>query len=520
MTEPDRSLARQLVGEVRRPGVAGLSGLAMWRIGRSVVTVVIVVTNVIGACAIVAVAILVIPFPEVEDPGHVRVVNLWAAAGYVAVSVPVAAVAGARGLFRLRRWLVEERPATPAEKRTLLRAPLRLFALQLAFWFVAAAFFGVFNGRYSVELGVQTAVGVAITGMTTAACAYLLTERVLRSAAVRALADGMPEELVVPGVAIRSVLAWGLGTALPLVGLVAIGIAELADGTPATASELAVAMVVLGAIGLVVGLLAVTLAARATAAPVDAVRTAMARVRGGDFSARVPVYDGTQVGLLQDGFNDMAEGLAQRERIREAFGTYVDPDVADQVMHRGVNLDSREVEVTVVFVDVRGFTRDAERRPARDVVERLNRLFETIVPIVHRHGGRVDKFVGDGLMAVFGAPRELDDHADRAVQAALEIERAVGAGRAGDIEIGVGVSTGPVIAGNIGAPDRLEFSVIGDAVNVAARVEAATRETGDTVLLTEATADALSAAVPLVERRGVGLRGKSEPVRLFAPAPD
>lgn len=507
----------ELVGEVLRPGVADLSGLSLWRIGRTVVTAAIVVTNLIGACAVVAIAAFVVPIPELDDPTHVRTVNIAAAIAYVVVVVPLAAVAGARGLFRLRVWMVEERPATPAEKRILLRAPLRLFFLQLGFWIGAAAFFGAFNTRYSGELGLQTAITVAITGVTTASCAYLLTERVLRSAAVRALTDGMPEELVVPGVATRSVLAWALGTGLPLVGLMAIGIEQFVDDTPATASELAVAMVVLGAVGLGVGLLAVVLAARATAAPVDAVRTALARVRRGDFSARVPVYDGTQIGLLQDGFNDMADGLAQRERIREAFGTYVDPDVAEQVMLQGVSLDSREVEVTVVFVDVRGFTRDAEQRPARDVVDRLNRLFSAIVPIVHHHGGRVDKFVGDGLMAVFGAPRELDDHADRAVRAALDIEAAVAEGRAGDVEIGIGVSTGPVIAGNIGAPDRLEFSVIGDAVNVASRVEAATRETGDTLLLTAATAEAMTSPIPLVERQGVTLRGKTQPVRLFAP---
>ena len=125
------------------------------------------------------------------------------------------------------------------------------------------------------------------------------------------------------------------------------------------------------------------------------------------------------------------------------------------------------------------------------MVAALNRLFETVVPIIHEHGGRVDKFVGDGLLAVFGAPRRLQDHADRALKAALEIERAV---RDLDLEIGIGINSGRVVAGNVGGSGRLEFSVIGDPVNVAARVEAATRQTGDTILLAERTKELLRAA--------------------------
>ena len=169
--------------------------------------------------------------------------------------------------------------------------------------------------------------------------------------------------------------------------------------------------------------------------------------------------------------------------------------------------------MVILFADIRDFTGFAERASAREVVAAINRLFERIVPTIHEHGGHVDKFVGDGLLAVFGAPRRQADHADQALAAAMEIERAV----TDELPIGIGLSSGTVIAGNVGGAGRLEFSVIGDAVNVAARVEAATRTTGDTVLVSEHTRALLSDPSMLEERPSVPLKGRSETVALFAP---
>jgi adenylate cyclase len=172
----------------------------------------------------------------------------------------------------------------------------------------------------------------------------------------------------------------------------------------------------------------------------------------------------------------------------------------------------------LLFCDVRDFTRFAAEADAQEVVGRLNELFETVVPIVARHGGHVDKFVGDGLLAVFGAPEPYPDHADRAVRAAVEMAQVVNHGDSGPLRIGIGVNSGPVVAGSIGGAGRLNFSVIGDAVNVAARVEAATRKTGDTVLLAENVKRLLRAeGVPLEQRPGVPLKGKTESIMLYAP---
>ena len=503
-----------LRAESARPGASRMDGEGLWRVGQVVVAVVIVVTNLVGAVTVVVLATRVVPLPALAHAGHVKAVNLVLAAGYVVAAVLVGLFVGIRGLFRLRRWLVEERPATAAEQRIVLRAPLRLFLVQWSLWLAAAALFGAFDATYSGVMGLRVGITVALTGTSTAACAYLLTERALRSAAVRALAHRVPERLVVPGVATRAVLAWALGTGVPVAGLVLIGAVRLA-GSGASSSELAIAMVVLGGIALSVGLLAIGLAAKATADPVDSVRRALESVERGQFAIRVPVYDGTQVGQLQLGFNRMVAGLAERERIREAFGTYVDPDVAEHILREGTNLAGEEVEVTVMFIDIRDFTGFAEHRPAREVMASINGLFDHVVPVIHAHGGHVDKFIGDGLLAVFGAPQRQADHADQALAAALEIAEAVGPS---ELHVGIGLNSGAVLAGNVGGAGRLEFSVIGDVVNTAARIEEATRRTGDTILLADATRRLLRAEDrPLTERPAMALKGRSQAVSLYSP---
>jgi adenylate cyclase len=501
--------------ELVRPGEGGLPGRTLVRYGRLMITIVIVVTNLIGAGTVLVLSLFIIPMPHINDLGHVELINAFVTIGYVAVAVPFGIVVGTRGLLQLRHWLLEERPATAREVRLVLYAPLRLFILQVGLWLVAAALFGSLDFTYSSRLGERVVIVVAITGVVTAACAYLSTERLLRSAAARALQNGIPGKIVVPGVTTRALLAWALGTGLPMVGVVAIGILALTGDPASSQHALGKTMVVLGGIGIAVGLLAVTLAARTTADPIGSVRRGLAKVQTGDFDVRVPVYDASQVGQLQLGFNEMTAGLAERERIREVFGTYVDPDVAEHVLSEGTDLAGEEVEVTVMFIDVRDFTGFAERTPAPEVVAALNRLFERIVPIIHEHGGRVDKFVGDGLMAVFGAPSRQPDHADQALAAALEIAQPA---EKDDLVVGIGLNSGPVVAGNIGGAGRLEFGVIGDAVNVAARIEAATRQTGDTVLLSEHTKDLLQGEHPeLNQRTGVELKGRAETIRVYAP---
>ena len=288
-------------------------------------------------------------------------------------------------------------------------------------WLVAVAVFGALNATYDPELGLAVAITVALGGITTTAFAYLLSERVLRAATARAMMARPPKRPVVPGVAARTVIAWSLGTAVPLLGLVIVAIYTV-TGEDIDRGELARTVIALGGIALVFGLFAIILASRAVADPITSVRQAINEVEGGDFDVEVPVYDASELGLLQAGFNRMVGGLRERERIREAFGTYVDRDVAEHILEEG-GAEGQEVDVTLLFLDVRDFTGFAERAPAREVVATLNRMFEIAVPVIREHGGHVDKFVGDGLLAVFGAPRRADDHAEQAMKVAIESVR-------------------------------------------------------------------------------------------------
>jgi adenylate cyclase len=379
----------------------------------------------------------------------------------------------------------------------------------------------VLNGLQTWQVGAEVAIIVMITGMITAACAYLLTERLLRSAAVRALAGVPPDRLATSGLATRAVLAWAVGTGLPLAGLMAIGILDLSGDLRATPAKLALSSVAIGGAGITVGLLAVTLAARATADPVNSVRRALARVADGQLDVRAPVYDGTQIGQLQAGFNLMVAGLAERRRLREALGTYVDPAVAELILAEGTSLAGEEVEVTIMFLDIRDFTGFAAHAPASEVVASLNALFDLVVPIINGHGGHVDKFIGDGFLAVFGAPRRQPGHADAALAAALEIERAIGRESAHAppaLQVGIGLNSGRVVAGNVGGGGRFEFTVIGDAVNLAARAETATRQTGDTILLAQPTKDLLRTTGISLSPREITLKGITDPVILYAPS--
>ena len=192
----------------------------------------------------------------------------------------------------------------------------------------------------------------------------------------------------------------------------------------------------------------------------------------GDLGVRVPVLGTDETGRLAESFNQMVAGLEERERLREAFGAFVDPQLAERVLEEGTVIEGEEVEVTVLFVDIREFTAFAEHASATEVVAELNAFYELVVPVLVRHGGHANKFIGDGLLGVFGAPEHLADHADRGVAAALEIAEVVRRAYGGRLRIGIGVNSGPVVAGTIGGGGRVEFTVIGDTVNTAARVEA------------------------------------------------
>ena len=474
--------------------------------------------NLVGAALAFVYLSFVAP-PQPEPPHGEHVLYLAVAPAYVIVAA-VVGYAVARRLFeRVARWLKDNRAPTSDERLYVLSLPWRIAANSAVGWLGAAALFGAITATHHPAVYVAgVVVGIVLAGLTTAAVTFLWLERTLRPVFALALVAAAPAvhaSVGMLGTGRRLLVSWALGSG---VALLAIAVAFLGRGD-STGDELFGPVLFLVIVGLLAGGLLVAGVAHSITEPVERVRTAVERVEAGSLDEEVVVDDGGEIGFLQAGFNRMVAGLRERERIREAFGTYVDRDVAEHILREGTALEGEEVEVTVMFIDVRGFTGLAEQLAAPEGVATLNRLFELVVPIIHEHGGHIDKYVGDGLLAVFGAPRRQDDHADEALAAACELAAAVDAEFSDELSIGVGLNSGRVVAGNVGGAGRLEFSVIGDAVNVAARVEAATRDTGDTVLISEDTRRLLSDHVTaeLDERPATPLKGKTKPVALYAP---
>jgi adenylate cyclase len=496
---------------------AAKSGGAVAR--RTVVLLFIAVgqANAAGAIVVFVFSVWVVPSPSISDATVPILVNLVALVVFLTVALLIGFTVGLKRLRPVRDWLRSDRAPTAEEMRLVLRAPINAALIAGTLWALATVVFAAINITFSGALAVFVAITVALGGVTTCAAAYLLTERVMRAATARALEAGPPRRPNVPRKIARSLLAFALGAGVPLLGMLLIGVYALAD-EDVTRNQLSIVILGLGGCALLVGLFMSFVAARAAADPVMSVRDAVAEVEKGNLDdVEVPVYDATEVGLLQAGFNRMVEGLRERRRIREAFGVYVDHEVAEHILEEGVSFEGEEVDVTLMFIDVKDFTRWAEDTPAAEVVERLNGLFDVAVPVIHDHRGHVDKFVGDGLLAVFGAPQRSEEHADEALKASLEIVDKLADAGPDELDVGIGLNSGLVVAGNVGGGGRLEFSVMGDAVNVASRIEGATRDTGDPVLLSEETAERLKGDYELEPRDDVELKGKSEPVRLLAP---
>lgn len=496
-------------------------------LARTTINRLTVATNVANVGGIVVVftflGMLIFGGVGVEDYGlPPREVNILASAGFLAFAFPFAIVISRRRARATQAYIFEGRPPTERERNRLLASPTFGFVLSLSLWLIAAVLLGALNAVIWFPVGgITIAATLALGGVTTAAITSIVTERVLRPVTALTLAmsptvtEGSDTRLR-PGVARRLTVAWLLGTAVPTVGALAVLVGVLSEELEVTEFALGAAFFLL-VVALSVGLYMIVTTAKTVSRPIGAMREALARVELGDFDTTIPIDDGSEVGLLQAGFNRMTAGLAERDEIREAFGTYVDPEVAERVLQEGTMLRGEEVDATVMFLDVRGFTSFVEQSQAQDVVATLNRLFELIIPIIQDHGGHVNKFLGDGLLAVFGAPTRFEDHADRAVQAAIETARAVQEEFGDELRVGIGLNSGSVVAGNVGGAGRLEFSVIGDPVNTAARVEAATRTTGDPILITDATKSRLRRfGGDLEERPAQELKGKREPVPLFA----
>jgi adenylate cyclase len=476
--------------------------------------------NVIGTAIVFALFVWVLPLPDIDDAAHVRRVNVLWVLGYLAFAVPAGIVWVLWLLRPVLAWLREDRPPTSDEQRIVLLTPARELIVHGVLWALGAVVFTIINARYSGELALLVAITVGLAAAATCAVAYLLAQRVLRPVAARALADQVPDDPALPGITTRLLLTWALGTGVPVLGVTLIGAGVLLGVIDASADRVAIAAVSLGGVALIVGVAVMALTARSLADPLESMRGAVRRVQRGDQDVEVDVYDGSELGLLQAGFNRMVAGLREREELRDLFGRQVGEEVARQALDRGITLGGEELEVAVLFIDLVGSTELAHQRPPAEVVELLNEFFCVVVEVIDDEGGTVNKFVGDAALVVFGAPLPHDDAAGAALRAARRLRERL-AEEVPQCDVGIGVSAGTVVAGNIGAQQRFEYTVIGDPVNEASRLTELAKQHDGRVLASEA---ALRRAGDDAEagRWALGdaetLRGRAEPTRLAAPS--
>jgi class 3 adenylate cyclase len=272
---------------------------------------------------------------------------------------------------------------------------------------------------------------------------------------------------------------------------------------------------------LVLSLIVAVLLSRRLTRPVTNLTDAMARVRGGDYTASVAITSSDEIGEMSQAFNELVVELEEKARLRSILDRSVSTVVADKLLTEGLTLTGEMREITALFADIRGFTSLVESLPAKAVVKMLNEYFGALIPCVQRHGGVVDKLIGDEVFAVFGAPVDLEDDAISAVRAAVDMREAlavvnwarVARGDPPPITFGVGMNSGSAVAGGLGADTHLEYTVVGNVVNIAARL-CSEAEAGQ-IIMSQATYVRVKQKVDTRALEPVSVKGVTFPLDVF-----
>jgi class 3 adenylate cyclase len=265
------------------------------------------------------------------------------------------------------------------------------------------------------------------------------------------------------------------------------------------------------------GLPIMILTSRSISDPVREVVDAMAQVEQGRIDTFVGVYERSEIGRLQSGFNRMVAGIAERDRLRDLFGRHVGADVASRAIEEGTSMSGDVTEAAILFIDLVGSTTLTASRSPQEVAEVLNDFFQIVVGAVDEHRGLINKFQGDAALAVFGAPLPTAGAASAALATARSLRSQLR--RLPLVDFGIGVSAGRVFAGNIGAENRYEYTVVGDAVNEAARLADFAKALDGRVVCSAAAMNRANTAERQhwISHGDTVLRGRSESTQVFAP---
>ncbi|MFI6367029.1 adenylate/guanylate cyclase domain-containing protein [Nocardia sp. NPDC050630] len=412
-------------------------------------------------------------------------------------------------------WLDDGRKPTAEEARRLLRLPIAITTRALAIWLpgviVAASMLSHLSAHNSAA--VTTAL-FTLGALQSAGFTFLIVDRLIRPTIPVVSRVLGPTAHWSSSVLMRVVMTWAVAGAMPLLMLITV-LADPASGAP----DRVRAAIYLSIVGIGSGALATTILARSVATPMRTLRRALDRITRGEFDVRVPVGSTSEIGRLENSVNELAVNLRERERMRDVFGRHVGAEVAERALAgASVDLTGDVREVSALFVDVTGSVELSSGLTPHDFVAKLNRLLAIVVAATEENNGLVNKFEGDAALCIFGAPIALRDNATPALRAARRIRDEVTA--TGELDIGIGVARGRVFAGDIGSDTRLEYTVIGDAVNEAARLTTEAKEVPRRILVsgavTEAAAEHERAKWVLYDN--ISLRGMPEPTACWTDA--
>ena len=442
--------------------------------------------------------------------------NLVATAALVVASAAGIAVGGVLIVWPLLGWQASGREPTAKERRTALNISWRQTLLLSVPWWVGAAVLVPMNlqGGPGVGLVIGFSIMFGLTASMTTG--FLFTQRTLRPLLAAGAAD-LDSGPVTPGVRGRLIMMWTLCTALPGLAIVLLIMMRRYGWIIAQTASVDAPVLVLAMVAVMLGARSLILVSRSISDPVHEVVDAMAQVEQGRIDHTIDVYERSEIGRLQSGFNQMVAGLQERDRLRDLFGRHVGEEVMRRAIDENESVSEDEREVAILFVDLVDSTKLATDRPPHEVADVLNDFFRIVVAQVDARRGLINKFQGDAALAVFGAPLRVEDPATAALMTARALGNEL---RCLPVDFGIGVAAGPVFAGNIGAENRYEYTVVGDAVNEAARLADRAKQCDARVLCSGA---ALHLADAAERERWVSsgtevLRGRAEPTEMSAPA--
>lgn len=474
-------------------------------------------TNLMWAVGVMLFIRYLIPSPQVRD---IRVTTpAFTIVG--TIYVVLAAIAATIATWLIFRPVIDWQRRPDAHdpnmvRNRVMKLPLYQAIICAVVWGIGIVIATGITLSASPKAALISAIALLLAAAVVVLLTYLQAELLVRPIAAEVLARRFEDSTLQPPIRQRLRMTWIMTTAVPVVGIVLMLIGHVTRMFTDNAADIIPGILALTVAALITGYIGTSMATASVTDPIHELQEAINQVRRGATDVEVDIYDGSEIGVLQAGFNEMMRGLTERQRLRDLFGRYVGAEVAERALAERPELGGEDRKVAVLFIDVIGSTTFAVNHTPEEVVAELNQFFDVVVDVVHRNKGVINKFQGDAALAIFGAPLKLSDSTSHALAAARELRNDL---RGLKLQAGIGVASGHVVAGHIGGHARFEYTVIGDAVNSAARLTELAKDTPGGVLTNAATLRSANEAEKArwTVLKSVELRGRNKMTQLARP---